>query len=271
MDLGINGIGVLVTGASGGIGSTIARALAAEGAMVAVHYFRNQAKAEELATEIGGYAVRGDLSDPAEAASVIARAVAAIGKLDLCVANTGGWSDESLPIWEISPERFEHTIKENLTATFLTCREYLRHVRATGTGDIVLVSSISASIGEAGNSDYAAAKAALSFGFARTLKNEIVRIAPRGRVNVVAPGWTLTDRVSDMLDPESVQQATATRPLKRLSTPQDVAKVVVWLASPTASGMCTGQIVEVAGGMEGRIVDMADRTQATEQPESVHT
>lgn len=255
MDLGLSGRGILVTGGSGGIGAATARAFAAEGARVVVHCFRNRDRAEELAAEIGGYVAQGDLRRPEDVASVMAEAVAALGTIDVCVANSGGWDEQSVPVWEMSLERFDRVVGDNLVAAFLTCRDYLRHVQETGNGDIVLVSSVSAIFGEAGNADYAAAKAAVAFGFARTLKNEIVRIAPNGRVNVVAPGWTLTDHVSGALDAQAVERATATRPLKKLATPEDVASAIVWLASPTASGMCSGEILNVAGGMEGRLVE----------------
>jgi 3-oxoacyl-[acyl-carrier protein] reductase len=252
VDLGLTGRGVLVTGASGGIGAATATAFAAEGARVAVHCFRNRDRAEELAAQIGGHVVQGDLRRPEGAASVMDQAVAALGTIDVCVANSGNWDEEDVPVWEMSLERFQRVVENNLTAPFLTCRDYLRHVKDTGVGSIVLVSSVSATFGEVGNADYAAAKGGLSYGFARTLKNEIVRIAPGGRVNVVAPGWTLADGATP--GEAAVERATATRPLKRLATPEDVASAIVWLASPMASRMCSGEIVHVAGGMEGRLV-----------------
>ncbi|MHA6803767.1 SDR family NAD(P)-dependent oxidoreductase [Salinifilum ghardaiensis] len=254
MDYGLAERGVLITGASGGIGAATVAAFAAEGARVVVHCFRNRDRAERLAAATGGHVVRGDLRRPDEAASVVADAAAAVGTIDVCVANSGGWEDEDVPVWEMSSERFHRATEDNVTAPFLTCREYLRHVEGTGCGNIVLVSSTSAIFGEAGKADYAAAKAALAYGFARTLKNEIIRIAPDGRVNVVAPGWTLTDQVGASLDDRAVQRATATRPLKELAAPGDVASAIVWLASPTASAMCSGEVLTVAGGMEGRLV-----------------
>lgn len=220
---------------------------------MAVHRFRNRDRAEELAARIGGHVVQGDLRRPEGSAGVMDQAVAALGTVEVCVANSGGWDAEDVPVWEMSLDRFHRVVEDNLVAPFLTCREYLRHVQETGVGSIVLVSSVSATFGEAGNADYAAAKAGVAYGFARTLKNEIVRIAPQGRVNVVAPGWTLTGGSAP--GGAAVERATATRPLKRLATPADVAAAIVWLASPVASGMCSGEVVHVAGGMEGRLVE----------------
>jgi NAD(P)-dependent dehydrogenase (short-subunit alcohol dehydrogenase family) len=125
--------------------------------------------------------------------------------------------EDSIDIRPETSDRFHGIVRENLTTAFLTCREFLRHVRSTGRGDIVLVASTSGVFGEFGQADYAAAKAAVAYGFAKTLKNEIVRLDPAGRVNVVAPGWTLTDDVRAALDDDALASATATRPLKAIA------------------------------------------------------
>ena len=263
MDLGLADRGVLVTGASGAIGAATVAAFAAEGARVAIHCFQNRESAEQLALETGGCVVQGDLRRTEDAARVMKEAVAKLGSVEVCVANSGRWEDEDVPLWEMTSERFNGVLEDNLLTAFLTCREFLRHVQSTGRGDIVLVSSTSAVFGEAGNADYAAAKAAIAFGLARTLKNEIVRIAPEGRVNVVAPGWTLTEAVRTSLDPQVLARASATMPLKKFATPAQVASAIIWLASSAASGHCSGQILTVAGGMEGRLIE--SRTEARGQ------
>src|SRR4051794_4097424 len=190
MDLGLAGTTALVTGASGGIGSAVARELAAEGARVALHYHRNREAAEALAAELGGVAIGADLRDEAAADALVPAAVEALGRLDACVANAGTWDPEDVPAARMSLERWRDTIESNLTVTFLTARAYLRHVEATGAGSLVLVGSTSGLFGEAGHADYSSAKAAMTHGLLPTLKNEIVRGAPLGRVNLVAPGWT---------------------------------------------------------------------------------
>lgn len=105
------------------------------------------------------------------------------------------------------------------------------------------------------HADYAAAKSAAMFGLLASLKNEVSALGPEVRVNAVAPGWTATPaRVAAGIDPDHVERATSTMALKKLATPPDVAAQVVVLASDRLSGHVTGQIVTVAGGMEGRII-----------------
>lgn len=260
MDLGLQDRGVLVTGASGGIGAATARAFAAEGARVACHYHRNEEAGRALAVELDGVAVGGDLRDVAAANTVVARAAARLGRLDVVVANAGVWPAEELPVWELPYERWRDTVTSNLDATFLTVRAYLRHLADRPTGgipdppSIVLVASTAGEIGEAGHADYAAAKSAIAIGLARSLKNEIVRLHPRARVNVVAPGWTASPMTADALDDPLVARLTATMPLRKVATVDDVAAAIVWLSSPVAAGHLTGQVVTVAGGMEGRLL-----------------
>ena len=254
MDLGLESSAVLVTGASGGIGAAIARLLAAEGAHVAVHYHSNRATAEALATEIGGVALAADLRDEAAADALVPAAVQALGRLDACVANAGVWPSEDVPVARMPLERWRATLEANLTVTFLTARAYLRHVEGAGEGSLVLVGSTAGLFGEAGHADYAAAKAAMTQGLALSLKNEVVRTAPRARVNVVAPGWTVSPMTAADLTPDLVGRVTATMALRRVAETTDVANAVAWLCSPLAAGHVTGEIVTVAGGMEGRLL-----------------
>ena len=254
MELGLQGTVALVTGASGGIGSATARALAAEGARVAVHYHSNAEAAEALATAIGGVALQADLRDEAAADALVPAAVDALGRLDACVANAGTWLPEDVPVARMSLGRWRATLDANLTATFLTARAYLRHVEQTGAGSLVLVASTSGLFGEAGHADYASAKAAIAHGLALSLKNEVVETAPLARVNVVAPGWTVSPMTSRGLTDEAVARITATMPLRKVAVPEDIARAIVWLCSPLAAGHVTGQVVTVAGGMEGRLL-----------------
>ena len=253
MKTGLEGKGVLVTGASGGIGSACARAFAAEGARVLLHYHRGRERAEAVAAELGGAAVAGaDLTDEAQVDELFTRTREALGQVDVCAAVAGVWPADGEPVWLLPLERWEATIRANLTATFLTARGFLREVKRSGHGSLVLVGSTAGRFGEAGHADYAAAKSAVQVGLLLSLKNEIVRIAPRARVNAVAPGWTHSPMTRGELDETAVANVTRTMALRKVAAPEDVARVVVVLSSDELSGHVTGEVVTVAGGMEGR-------------------
>jgi 3-oxoacyl-[acyl-carrier protein] reductase len=256
VDTGLSDKGVLVTGASGGIGAACARAFAAEGARVAIHYYRGRERAEALAAELGGAPTLGaDLREEADVDRLFAEAREALGAVDVCAAVAGVWPSEDLPVWELPLERWEQTLRANLTATFLTARAFLRETVRTGHGSLVLVGSTAGIFGEAGHADYAAAKSAIAGGLLLSLKNEISRIAPRARVNAVCPGWTESPMTrSSLADPALVGRISRTMALRKVARPEDVAAQVVVLASDELSGHVTGQIVMVAGGMEGRVV-----------------
>jgi 3-oxoacyl-[acyl-carrier protein] reductase len=245
MKTGLAGKRVLVTGASGGIGGACARAFAAEGAEVVAHYHRGRDRAEALGdvTLVGADLTKEDEVD---------RMFGEAGGLDVCAAVAGVWPSEDLPVWELPLERWRATFDANLTSAFLTARGFLRQVE--GDGALVLVGSTAGIFGEAGHADYAAAKSAILGGLLLSLKNEVVRKAPRARVNAVAPGWTESPMTRGHVAPEQVERVSRTMALRKVAQPDDVARQVVVLASPLLSGHVTGQVVTVAGGMEGRVV-----------------
>jgi len=256
METGLAGKRVLVTGASGGIGSACARAFAAEGARLALHYHRGRERAKVLGRELPEAVVlQADLRVEEDADRLFAEARAALGGLDVCAAVAGAWPPEDVPVWSLSLPRWEETVRANLTATFLTARGFLREVERTGRGSLVLVGSTAGMFGEAGHADYAAAKSAVVRGLLLSLKNEVVRIAPEGRVNAVCPGWTVSPMTRSTLeDPAVLERATRTMALRKAATPEDVARQIVVLASDELSGHVTGEVVLVAGGMEGRLL-----------------
>lgn len=254
MNTGLKGSRVLVTGGAGGIGETICRAFAAEGSRIAVHY--NTAEtAMALASEIEGVAFQADLTDPDAVDAMFDAAIGRFGGIDVCVANAGRYPAGDTPIWDMPIEQWHATLDANLTTAFLTARAFLRHARSTGRGSLILIGSTAGLFGEAGSSDYAAAKGAINTGLLLSLKNEAARIGDGVRVNAVAPGWTITPkRAQAGVDPDLAARATATMARKTLGAPEDVASQVLVLASDRLSAHQTGQIVTVAGGMEGRLV-----------------
>jgi 3-oxoacyl-[acyl-carrier protein] reductase len=249
MESGLRHKRVLVTGGSGGIGGACARLFAAEGADVVVHYHRGRERAEAVAAEVGAAVVGADLTDEA----AVTRLFGEVGELDICAAIAGVWPQDDVPVSELSLERWRATLDANLTATFLTARGFLRQL-GDREGALVLCGSTAGLIGEAGHADYAAAKAAITAGLLPSLKNEAVRRNPRSRVNAVAPGWTESAMTRGHVDPESVRLVSRTMALRKVAQPADVAAQVVALASPVLSGHVTGQVVTVAGGLEGRVL-----------------
>lgn len=259
MDTGLSGARVLVTGASGGIGQATARALAAEGAELGLHFFQSETSARQLAEElpVESILLRADLSNERQVDTMYAEAQGVLGRIDALVVNAGIWIERPSPLGEMSLEQWRSTISIDLTAAFLTCRGFLRHLKnqPRESASIVLVGSTAALFGEEGHGDYAAAKAGLAYGLTRTLKNEIVRLAPRGRVNCVCPGWVDTRMAAGaMSDPAAVQQTTATMSLRKIAVAEDVARTIVFLTSEQLAGHITGAVLPVAGGMEGRLL-----------------
>jgi 3-oxoacyl-[acyl-carrier protein] reductase len=249
VETGLAGKRVLVTGGSGGIGSVCAREFAAEGAHVIVHYRNGRERAEAVAAEIGAEVVQADLTVESQVDALFEQA----GPLDVCAAVAGEWPREDVPVWELPLERWEATLRANLTSSFLTARGFLRSVAEREHGSLVLVGSTAGIFGEAGHADYAAAKAGL-VGLLQSLKNEVVRVAPLARVNAVFPGWTESPMTRGLIDQKHVGRISRTMALRKVARPEDVARQIVVLASDELSGHVTGQVVTVAGGMEGRVV-----------------
>ena len=262
MDSHLQGKVVLVTGASGGIGSAIARGFAAEGARVVLHYHQHRTRVAAVQRELNQtetLIARADLTNEKETRDLFAAAVKKFGRVDTFVANAGSWEVRDVGLHRMTLRQWRQTLDGVLTATFLASREFLRLVASQKRGNAVLIASTAALFGEAGHADYASAKAAIAYGLTRSLKNEISRLAPHtrdycgGRINCISPGWTVVPRLAAKLkDQATIRKVTATMALPQLGRPEDIAHATVFLASDVLARHITGQTLVIAGGMEGR-------------------
>ena len=242
MDLGLNGRTALVTGGSGGIGRSIALALGAEGANVAVTYNADAEAAEAVVRDIRGDAIAlpMNLGDPESIAAAAAATEERFGGIDVLVVNAVRWPQIGAQRFEeLDPDEWRSVIRDNLEGAFASVRAALPSMRERGFGRIVMMSSGIAEEGFPTSWPYGAAKAGLH-GFARTLAWDAGRDGIL--VNVVGTGFTATERNRERFDPERVDRVAALTPLRRLSGPDDVARLVAYLAS-AANTSVTGEVV----------------------------
>ncbi len=239
----LDGRAALITGASGGIGGAIARAMHAQGARVGLSGTRREAL-EALAAELGDQAhvLPADLADPAAAEALVAAAEEAMGRLDILV-NNAGLTRDTLAV-RMKDEEWEKVLAVDLSAPFRLCRAALKGMIKRRAGRIISIGSIVGTTGNPGQANYAAAKAGL-VGMSKALAQEV---AARGiTVNVIAPGFIATAMTEALK--EDQRAALASRiPLGRLGRPEDVAAAAVYLASDEA-GWITGAVLHVNGGM----------------------
>ncbi len=243
----LEGKTALVTGASRGIGRAVAVALAAAGAKVAVNYAGNDAAAEETKAAIeavGGTAilVKADIADCEAVEKMVADTVEAFGQIDILVNNAGITRDGLL--MRMKNEDFDAVINTNLKGVYYTTKAVTKLMMKKRYGRIINMASVVGLTGNAGQANYAAAKAGV-IGFSKTVAKEL---ASRGiTCNMVAPGLIATDMTKDL--PEKAKEAMMTSiPLGRAGQPEDVAQAVLFLASDNASYI-TGQVINVDGGM----------------------
>ena len=239
----LTGKTALITGASGGIGAAIARALHGAGATVALSGTREGPLAD-LAAELGSRAhvLPCNLSDPAAVEALPKAALAAMGGLDILVNNAGITKDQLF--MRMSDDDWAQVLDVNLTATMRLCRGVMRPMMKSRWGRIINISSIVGATGNPGQANYAASKAGM-IGMTKSLAAEV---ASRGiTANAVAPGFIATP-MTDKLNDEQKARINTQIPAGRMGTPEDIAAAVLFLASPEA-GYVTGATLHVNGGM----------------------
>ena len=241
----------LVTGGAKGIGRAICIALADEGASVAVNYRSSKAQAQELVDEIeaaGGksVAIAGDVSNPAEAVSMVEQTIAELGGLHVLVNNAGIVKDTL--IFNMEPEDWQSVMNVNFGGVFNSTKATLGHFMAQREGSIINISSVMGERGWIGQANYSASKGAIN-AFTRSAAVELARFGIR--VNAELPGFAPTDMVSGLVD-KGGKGIKKQIPLRDFARVEDVAALTVFLASPD-SAYLTGTCLPVDGGASAQL------------------
>ncbi|MGF1524065.1 MAG: 3-oxoacyl-[acyl-carrier-protein] reductase [Leptolyngbyaceae cyanobacterium] len=236
----------IVTGASRGIGRSVALALAAEGAQVVVNYARSSTAADEVVAQITGaggsaIALQADVSEADQVEALVKTTMDKWGRVDVLVNNAGITRDTLL--LRMKPEDWQAVINLNLTGVFLCTRTVSKIMLKQRAGRIINIASVAGLMGNPGQANYSAAKAGV-IGFTKTVAKEL---AARGiTVNAVAPGFIKTDMTEDLSNTEDILKFI---PLGRYGQPEEVAGLIRFLAADPAAGYITGQVLTIDGGM----------------------
>ena len=245
IDLG--GAKVLVTGGSRGIGAACCRLFAKTGAAVMIQYLASRVRARQILNELERISkqphrkIRCDVTEPEQIRQLFDAVRKEWGGLDCLVNNAGVWIHD--PLVELDETKLGATLAVNVVGPFLCAREAVPLLEESHDGNIINISSTAGQRGEAFYSPYAASKGAII----SATKSWSTELAPKIRVNAVAPGWVDTDMTAEALSGPKRDEALACIPLRRIATPDDIAGPVVFLASPLARHI-TGEILNVNGG-----------------------
>ncbi len=266
VSLNLDGKVALITGGSRGIGAETVRLFAQAGARVAFSYRQAREQAEALVAECGAVdasgtarcvAIEQELSTPADGRTLVEKAVAAFGRLDILIVNHGVWEAGDAPIAQMAEAQWRRTLAVNLDSVFGLVQAAVAQIERQGAarggatqvedtvGHIVLISSTAGQRGEANHADYAVTKGAL-ISLTKSLSSEL---APKGiRVNCVAPGWVATDMSAVALsDAELGGKIVAGIPVGRVASAREIAGPVLFLCTPLA-GFISGEVLNVNGG-----------------------
>ncbi|MGE7469116.1 SDR family NAD(P)-dependent oxidoreductase [Bosea sp. NPDC003192] len=247
----LKGLRALVTGSSTGIGAAVAKAYAANGMRVVVHYKSSESEANAVAAEIraaGGEAhvLQADVADSAQAVDLVNKAADKLGGLDVLVNNAGALVKRT-PIAEIEDEFFDSVVDLNVRSVVMASKAALPYLKQSGNrASVINLSSIAARNGGGPGSSLYASSKAFVLNLTRGMAKEFV---PFGiRVNGVSPGVIMTPFHERYSTAEQIEAMRRTVPMERVGTPQDNVGVFLFLASPAMSGYITGQTIEVNGG-----------------------
>ena len=238
---------VLVTGSSRGIGAEIAAKAASEGATVAVHYLDSEDGATRTVERARGFGVdaqafRADIGDGAQAERLVADVIDVFGRVDALVNNAG--RTQVSPFLDITPAVWDEILRTDLTASFHTCRAVLPSMVERGSGSIVNIASRLGQMGVTQTAAYSAAKAGL-IGLTRSLAREFGGTGVR--INAIAPGVTITEMTTDLVDSEAGKARLRDHALGRFGSADEVADAVIFLLSD-AAGLFTGQTLNPNAG-----------------------
>lgn len=247
----LKGLRALVTGSSTGIGAAVAKAYAANGMRVVVHYKSSEAEANAVAAEIraaGGEAhvLQADVADSKQAVALVDKAAEKLGGLDVLVNNAGALVKRT-PIAEIEDEFFDSVVDLNVRSVVMASKAALPYLKKSGSrASVINLSSIAARNGGGPGSSLYASSKAFVLNLTRGMAKEFVAFGIR--VNGVSPGVIMTPFHERYSTAEQIEAMRRTVPMERVGTPQDNVGVFLFLASPAMSGYITGQTIEVNGG-----------------------
>ena len=246
----LDGKAVLITGASTGIGAALARAFAAQGALVGLHYNASTEAAEALAAEIAAgqgrvRLIRADVSTGAGARSAVDQAQAAFGRLDGLINNAGGMV-RRVPYAEVGETDYDEIMDLNARSVVVASRAAIPHLKAAGGGFIINTTSIAARNGASGGAGLYGSSKAFVHNVTRGMAKELILFGIR--VNAVAPGVIETPFHDRYSTPAQMAAMLATVPQGRLGTPEDCVGAFLFLASAALSPYIIGQVIEVNGG-----------------------